>query len=86
MTEPMDDPRRKRMKIRAWRRGMKEMDLMLGPYADDKLPGMSAAELDAFERFLAVDDQVLFPMMTGAVAAPEEIAPMVAAVRAFHKA
>ena len=44
-----DDTRLRRLKIRSWRRGTKEMDLILGPFADAELGGLSVAELDALE-------------------------------------
>ena len=46
------DERRRRILFRAWRRGMREMDLVMGQFADMNLPTMSEAELDEFERLL----------------------------------
>ncbi|MDJ0859159.1 MAG: succinate dehydrogenase assembly factor 2, partial [Dinoroseobacter sp.] len=49
---PEDESREtriKRLKIRSWRRGIKEMDLILGGYADANLKAMSEVELDAFD-------------------------------------
>ena len=47
--------RLKRMRMRAWHRGMKEMDLIFGPWADDRLAGLDAARLDLFD---AIDEGV----------------------------
>ncbi len=55
----------KRMRYRAWHRGTKEMDLMLGPYADARLATMSAAELDRFERLLDLPDTDLLAWLLG---------------------
>lgn len=71
------ESRRKRMYIRAWRRGMKEMDLILGGYADTHLAGMDAAALDAFEALLAQDDHALYHWMTGQADAPAQFAPLI---------
>ena len=59
------EPRRKRILIRAWHRGMREMDLLLGGYADEHLLAMSESELDDFERLLQAPDQQLFSWATG---------------------
>ena len=67
-SEDAGDPhgmRLKRMRYRAWHRGTKEMDLMLGPYADARLATMSAAELDRFERLLDLLDTDLLAWLMG---------------------
>lgn len=46
------DVRRRKLLFRAWHRGMREMDLILGQYADQYLPGFSDAQLDEFEEIL----------------------------------
>lgn len=61
-----EDPRTvriKRIRFRAWHRGIKEMDLLMGGFADLYLKGMSDAELDAFERIMTVPDQELYGML-----------------------
>ncbi|MBT8458197.1 MAG: succinate dehydrogenase assembly factor 2, partial [Boseongicola sp.] len=45
MSETLDI-RLKRLKIRSWRRGMREMDMLLGPFSDGPLAGLSEDELD----------------------------------------
>lgn len=57
--------RLKRLKIRAWRRGIKEMDLVIGGYADAHLATMSVPELDAFEALMDEQDQDLLSWATG---------------------
>ena len=51
--------RLRRLRMRSWRRGMKEMDLILGHFSDDELAGLSGAELDAYEALLSENDQDL---------------------------
>jgi len=66
------DERRRRILFRAWRRGVREMDLVMGRFADAHLPLMSEAELGEFERLLDVPDQQLFAWVLGAEPAPRE--------------
>jgi len=55
-----EDPRLKKLKLRAWRRGFREADLILGPFADKHVSTFDAAELDWFEALLEVPDQDLY--------------------------
>ena len=52
--------RRKRLKFRAWHRGMKEVDLVLGPFADAHAATLSDEDLDSFEDLLSVPDSDLY--------------------------
>ena len=65
------DVRRKRMLFRARHRGMKEMDILLGTFADAWLVGFDAAELDAFERLLDESDHDLLAWIVGDAPVPE---------------
>jgi antitoxin CptB len=56
----IDDARLKKLKFRAWRRGFREADLILGPFADKHVAAMSADELDTFEVLLDQPDQDLY--------------------------
>ncbi len=61
MTEvELREARLRKLSFRAWRRGFKEADIILGNFADDMLPEMSDAELDIFEVLLEVPDQDLY--------------------------
>ncbi|WP_417262194.1 succinate dehydrogenase assembly factor 2 [Celeribacter sp.] len=75
MTETIDI-RRKRLKIRAWRRGIKEMDLLIGGYADAHLASMDEAQLDEFEQLMDEHDQDLLSYATGLKPVPEHLKPM----------
>jgi antitoxin CptB len=77
--------RRRRALYRAQHRGTKEMDIVIGRYAEASLGAMDAAGLDLFEEFLALPD----PMLQGWVLAGDGTAPpafqaLVARVRAHH--
>lgn len=63
--------RLKRLKMRSWRRGTKEMDLILGPFSDTALAGLPAPLLDVYEQFLEENDQDLYQWVSGQLAAPE---------------
>jgi len=66
------DERRRRILFRAWRRGMREMDLVMGRFADAHLATMSASELDEFERILDLPDPQVLAWLTGAAQIPSE--------------
>lgn len=72
-TAPIDlHARRRRAIFRAWHRGMKEMDLLLGSYADAYAPEMTETELADFEVLLEVLDRDLFKWFTGEGPVPAE--------------
>jgi antitoxin CptB len=76
------DERRRRTLFRAWRRGMREMDLVMGQFADSNLPAMSEAELDAFERLLDAPDSQVLAWITGEETTPPEFdTPLIARLR-----
>ena len=54
------EARRRKLSFRAWRRGFKEADIILGNFADEALPNMSDADMDVFEVLLEVPDQDLY--------------------------
>ncbi len=58
--DPGPDARRKRIRFRAWHRGMKEVDLILGPFVDAHLDGLDDAALDALEVLLSAPDNDLY--------------------------
>ncbi len=50
------DARRRKLKFRAWRRGFREMDLLMGSFADAHIESFDEAQLDAFEALLTAPD------------------------------
>ncbi|WP_071673365.1 succinate dehydrogenase assembly factor 2 [Nioella nitratireducens] len=64
----------KRLRMRAWHRGTKEMDLLLGGWADAHLDGADDAALDLFERVLNEEDQDLYQWVSGQQPAPAYMA------------
>ncbi|WP_286135063.1 succinate dehydrogenase assembly factor 2 [Neptunicoccus cionae] len=80
---PKDEPyetRLRRLRMRSWRRGMKEMDLILGRFADTELANLDAEALDAHEHFMNQPDQVLYSWISGAAPTPEEFKPALARI------
>lgn len=71
MTPEPREIRIKRLRMRAWHRGTKEMDLIMGGWADAHLETSDAATLDLFERVLEEEDQDLYQWVSGQVQAPE---------------
>ncbi|MEX1252127.1 MAG: succinate dehydrogenase assembly factor 2 [Hyphomonas sp.] len=60
-----DENRRKKLKFRAWRRGFREMDLLIGSFADATLESLDTAGLDEFERLLKVPDWEVYAWLIG---------------------
>ena len=71
-TAQLEDPHRKRLRYRAWHRGTKESDIILGTFADAKRAGFSEAELGQFEALLDVADPMIYDWETGLQPVPEE--------------
>ena len=51
---------RKRLSIRSWRRGTKELDLILGQFSDKNLKELKISELKLYEKFLSNDDYLIY--------------------------
>ena len=51
---------RKRLSIRSWRRGTKELDLILGLFSDNNLNKLKMPELSLYEQFLSNDDYLIY--------------------------
>ena len=72
MTEDNERAARlRKLSFRAWRRGFKEADIILGNFADDHLPTMSDVDLDIFEVLLEVPDQDLYGWIIEREVTPE---------------
>jgi antitoxin CptB len=53
------------------RRGMKELDIVLGWYLETCYPSAPAAEREAFQTLLEVEDPLIWRWLLGAAALPE---------------
>jgi antitoxin CptB len=72
--------RERRLRLRSWRRGIREMDLILGGFADARLSGLSEAELAQYDALLSENDQDLYAWVSGREEVPEGHAAILALV------
>jgi antitoxin CptB len=59
------DDRRRRLLFRCWHRGTREMDLILGRFADAEIASLRDDELAQLERLIEVPDPELYAALTG---------------------
>jgi antitoxin CptB len=79
------DLRRRRIKIRAWRRGMREMDILLGSFVDAKIDALDAGEIRELEELMDLPDDDVFRWLSGSEPAPpERDTPLFRKIAAFH--
>ncbi|MEO1193608.1 MAG: succinate dehydrogenase assembly factor 2 [Pseudomonadota bacterium] len=82
--------RAKQLRYRSWHRGTKELDLLLGPYADEALPGSDMEAMQTFETLLDLPEPLLYSLLTGETdptnlaGMPDGFVPLVGEIRAFH--
>ena len=80
------DPRRRKILFRSWHRGMREMDLIMGRFADAQIGNLSEAELDEFERLIEVLDRDLLSWVTGEAEVPQNYdSDVFRRLKAFHQ-
>ena len=65
------DDRRKRLRFRAWHRGMREMDLVLGRFVDATLADLADSEIDDLEALMEAPDPELYLWIAGTADVPE---------------
>ena len=81
------DPRRRRALYRSWRRGTREMDLLMGRFADAEIDRFTEDELETFEALIEVPDRDLFAWIAEKEATPENYDTEVfRRLKAFHEA
>jgi antitoxin CptB len=86
-SESAPSERLRRLTFRAWRRGFREADLVLGPFVEQVGPALSDAELTAFEALLDVDDdhRIYAWIIGGAETPAEHETPLMARLRTFMR-
>ena len=81
------DDRRKRLLFRCWHRGTREMDLILGRFADAEIATLSDDELAQLEHLIEMPDPDLYAALTGNVAlAPEYASRLFDRIKSFRSA
>jgi antitoxin CptB len=79
------DDRRKRLLFRCWHRGTREMDLILGRFADAEISRLTDADLGELERLIELPDPDLYTALTGgAEPAPEYAGALFERIKAFR--
>jgi len=79
------DARRRRLLFRSWHRGIREMDLIMGRFADTWIEQLSKGELDDYERLIEVPDPELYAWVAGHEAVPASYdSDVFQRLRAFH--
>lgn len=79
------DDRRKRLLFRCWHRGTREMDLILGRFADAEIGTLSDVEVAELERLIELPDPDLYAAMTdNAQLAPGYASALYERVKAFR--
>ena len=68
----MEEIRHKRIVFRAWRRGFREADLIMGPFAEQHVQSLTTAQLDALEALLDQADQDVYEWIIGRTTPPAE--------------
>ena len=80
----MNDVRLKKLKFRAWHRGFREADLILGPFADSHADSMTTDQLDEFEALLEQNDHDIYGWIVGRAPTPPQFeTELMASLRAF---
>ena len=81
------DVRRRKALFRSWHRGIREMDLVLGRFADAEIDRLTDAELHDYEQLMEAPDRDLFQWLTGETATPANFdTDVFRRIRDFHVA
>ena len=81
------DVRRRRLLFRAWRRGVRETDLIVGRFADAYIDKLDDGALDNFERLIEVPNASLYAWVVGSETAPQDYdTDVLRQLIAFHHA
>jgi antitoxin CptB len=81
------DDRRKRLLFRCWHRGTREMDLILGRFADAEIASLADDELTELERLIEVPDPDLYAALAGDKPLPPPYqSPLFDRIRTFRAA
>ena len=67
------ETKRKRLQFRSWHRGTRELDLIMGTFADRTLAELSEVELDQYDEVLTYPDPDLYNWVTGLEPVPANL-------------
>ncbi len=84
-TDANDSVRRRRLVFRAWHRGTREMDLVMGRFADAHAMTLNLEDLISFEALMDAPDGEIFRWITGSLPTPNNFdTALLRRIRAFH--
>jgi antitoxin CptB len=79
------DVRRRRLRFRAWHRGTRELDLLLGRFADAEIAKLDEQDIGSFEALMDVPDHDLYGWIIGSEETPAPYdTPLLRRLRDFH--
>ena len=70
----------KRLKIQSWRRGMKEMDLILGNFIDNNSHLFTSDDISKYDLLLLEDDQEIFSWFSNQVEVPKDFKDIISKI------
>ena len=76
---------RKRLTFRAWHRGTREMDLLIGSFAEKYINSFDTQDLVIFEEVLINNDPDVYDWIIGRQKAPEELKSRVLDLLLVHQ-
>ena len=83
--DPIPDPRRRRLVFRAWHRGTREMDLVMGRFTEAQVAALSDDEVTDLERLMEANDRDVFDWVSGMTPVPANYdTPVFRRLCAFH--
>ncbi|KMW56312.1 YgfY protein [Candidatus Rhodobacter oscarellae] len=85
MTVELPEHRLKRLKMRSMRRGIKEMDVVLSAFAEDRLAVMNEADLQTYDRLLGENDQDIYSWVLGRQDPPDQFAALMQDISAHAR-
>lgn len=81
------DAKRRKLLFRSWHRGMRELDLIFGRFADAEIAGLTDEEIEHYERLLDLPETDLFAWAVGGAAIPEQHrSPLLERILVFRRA
>ena len=83
MDERERDLKCRSIRVRSKRRGLRELDLLIGRFVEERLEDLSDAELEHLEALLFEIDDSVFNWITGMADCPDRYFGLVAEIRRF---
>lgn len=80
------ETRRRKLRFRSWHRGTKELDLLMGPFADAHIDTLGAQELEDYAELMLEPDPDVYTWLVGQAEPPaEKMTPVLRMIIDFHK-